>query len=56
MGNELTLRFVTTRVVVLALFLGFIKTPVFGLPDWIWIDRSATAEGVVFYHDFDADP
>ncbi len=44
------------RVVVLALFLGFIKPPVFGLPDWIWIDSPATAEGVVFYHDFDADP
>ena len=45
-----------TRVVVLALFLGFINPPVFGLPDWIWIDSPATAEGVVFYHDFDADP
>jgi len=56
MSIEPTLGFVTTRVVVLALFLGFIKTPVFGLPDWIWIDSPATAEGVVFYHDFDADP
>ena len=35
---------------------GLHQTPVFGLPDWIWIDSHATAEGVVFYHDFDVDP
>ncbi|SVD92112.1 uncharacterized protein METZ01_LOCUS444966, partial [marine metagenome] len=44
------------RAAVLALFLGLINPPVFALPDWIWIDSPATAEGVVFYHDFDADP
>ena len=56
MSTEPKLGFVTTRAVVLALFLGFVISPVFGLPDWIWIDSPATAEGVVFYHDFDADP
>ena len=46
----------TTRVAVLALFLGLVNTPIFALPDWIWVDTSTPTKDVVFYHSFDADP
>ncbi len=44
------------RATVLILVIGLISDPVYAVPNWIWIDSSAPADGVVFYHSFDANP